>query len=66
MNVENSQPLAPPVGKHGLALPMYKRPGEPEHYRVTATRLGGIKRQSPKTPVVSGVFQPAISFVAFY
>ncbi|GAB1312013.1 Lipopolysaccharide core heptose(II) kinase RfaY [Madurella fahalii] len=51
MNVENSQPLAPLVGKHDLELPKYKRPGEPEHYRLSATRLGGPQRQSPKTLV---------------
>ncbi|KAK0753516.1 hypothetical protein B0T18DRAFT_385553 [Schizothecium vesticola] len=30
---------------------MYKIPGQPEHYRLSATRLEGTKRQSPKTLV---------------
>ncbi|KXX81130.1 Lipopolysaccharide core heptose(II) kinase RfaY [Madurella mycetomatis] len=51
MNVEDSQLPPPPVGKHEIELPKYKRPGEPEHYRLSATRLRGTKRQFPTTLV---------------
>ena len=33
-------------------LPKYKRPGEPEHYRLSATQLAATKRQPPTTLVV--------------
>ena len=67
MDVEETQPSVPPLGKRDLKLPMYKNPGQPEHYRLSATRLEGTKRQSPKTLVVSGTFQlPAISPAALY
>lgn len=57
MDMENPQLPPPPVGKYEIELPKYKRAGEPEHYRLSAARLGATKREPPTTLVVSRTFQ---------
>lgn len=56
MDVEISK--LPPVGKYEIELPKYRRPGEPEHYRLSAARLAATKPEPPTTLVVSGHFRP--------
>jgi hypothetical protein len=47
------------TGGYVIHLPKYKRPGEPERYRLSAARLAlPPTREPPKTPVVSGWTQP--------
>jgi hypothetical protein len=60
MDVEETQPSIPPSGNRGFLERPYKHPGQPEHYRLSATRLEGIKRQSPKTLVVSPQLHPHV------
>ncbi|KAK3356300.1 hypothetical protein B0T25DRAFT_474174 [Lasiosphaeria hispida] len=47
----NAQLPRPPAGKFEIELPKYKRPGEPEHYRLSAARLEATKRE-PSTTLV--------------
>ncbi|KAK5655574.1 hypothetical protein OQA88_5505 [Cercophora sp. LCS_1] len=51
MDVGNAQLPLPPVGKFEIELPKYKRPGEPEHYRLSTARLGATKPE-PSTTLV--------------
>lgn len=37
---QSPQPPPPRVGNYEVELPKYKRPGEPEHYGLSAARLG--------------------------
>ncbi|KAK4102670.1 hypothetical protein N658DRAFT_566192 [Parathielavia hyrcaniae] len=46
----STQPREPPGGKLDIELPKYKRPDQPEHYRLSAARLWLPKRQFPTTP----------------
>jgi hypothetical protein len=45
------------VGNDEIKLSTYKRPGEPEHYRLSNARTGLPKPQPQTTPIVS---QPAV------
>ncbi|KAK3997217.1 hypothetical protein QBC44DRAFT_377110 [Cladorrhinum sp. PSN332] len=45
MDVGNSRLPSPPVGEFKIELPKYKPPGEPDHYRLSAARLGTTKRE---------------------
>jgi hypothetical protein len=60
MDAESPQSPPPPVGKYEIELPKYRRPGEPEHYRLSATGLRPPKRESTATLVVSGIVIPGL------
>ncbi|KAK3336913.1 hypothetical protein B0T19DRAFT_410940 [Cercophora scortea] len=47
MNVGNAQLSPPPAGTYEIPVPKYKLPGEPEHYRLSAGRLGAARREPP-------------------
>jgi hypothetical protein len=54
-----NQALTPSTGTYEIRLPKYKRPGEPERYRLSTARLASTPlREPPKTPVVSEWTQP--------
>lgn len=59
MVAKNLEMPPPSVPEYEIELPKYKRPGEPEHYRLSAARLGATKSVSEPTKrlVVSGRYQ---------
>ena len=53
MDTHDTQPATPSVGNYEIRLPKHKRPGEPERYQLSASRIGSTLREPPTKPVVS-------------
>ncbi|KAK4156995.1 lipopolysaccharide core heptose(II) kinase RfaY [Chaetomidium leptoderma] len=49
MDAANTQPPLRPAAKYEIRLPKRKRPGEPDHYRLSAARLAAPPTKPPPT-----------------